>query len=95
MNSRNKPGAGFWTTSVLVLVLVGYVLSFGPACALVDRGILPRSDLNMAYRPCLSLAIDGPEPVRDALWAWVDRCGGGRTLANATLEQFRHLLINI
>jgi hypothetical protein len=30
-SDRKKPGVAFWATVVLVAVLVGYPLSFGPA----------------------------------------------------------------
>jgi len=29
--SRKKPGVAFWATVVVVVVLVGYPLNFGPA----------------------------------------------------------------
>jgi len=32
MTSRKKPGVAFWATVVVVVVLVAYPLSFGPAC---------------------------------------------------------------
>ncbi len=32
MTDRKKPGVAFWSTVVLAVVLVGYPLSFGPAC---------------------------------------------------------------
>src|SRR5436190_19983779 len=32
MTDRKKPGAAFWATVVVVVGLVGYPLSFGPAC---------------------------------------------------------------
>ena len=32
MTSRKKPGLAFWATVVAVVALVGYPLSFGPAC---------------------------------------------------------------
>jgi hypothetical protein len=32
MTSRKKPGLAFWATVALVVVLVAYPLSFGPAC---------------------------------------------------------------
>jgi hypothetical protein len=34
---RKKPGVAFWATVGLVVVLVGYPLSFGPACWIVSR----------------------------------------------------------
>ena len=36
-SSRKKPGAAFWATVVMVVALVAYPLSFGPACWLVSR----------------------------------------------------------
>jgi hypothetical protein len=33
MSSPNKTGVGFWVTVVVVVVLIGYPLSFGPACS--------------------------------------------------------------
>jgi hypothetical protein len=32
MNEGSKPGIAFWATVVIVVVLVAYPLSFGPAC---------------------------------------------------------------
>jgi hypothetical protein len=31
-DDRKQPGVAFWATVALVVVLVGYPLSFGPAC---------------------------------------------------------------
>jgi hypothetical protein len=36
MTSHRKPGVAFWATVVLVVALVGYPLSFGPACVLIS-----------------------------------------------------------
>ena len=47
-----QPSAAFWITVALVAVLVGYPLSFGPACWLADdyspHGFHP---VAYAYRP--------------------------------------------
>ena len=32
MTDRKKPGVAFWAIVVVLVVLVGYPLSFGPAC---------------------------------------------------------------
>jgi hypothetical protein len=32
-----KPGVAFWATVVVVVVLVAYPLSFGPACWITSR----------------------------------------------------------
>jgi hypothetical protein len=37
MTSRKKPGVAFWATVVVVVMLVAYPLSFGPACWYVAR----------------------------------------------------------
>jgi hypothetical protein len=34
---KRKPTAGFWITVVVVVVLVGYPLSFGPVCWIIGR----------------------------------------------------------
>jgi hypothetical protein len=36
MTDRKKPGVAFWATVALVVVLVAYPLSFGPACWIWD-----------------------------------------------------------
>ena len=35
--NRKKPGVAFWATVVVVVVLVGYPLSWGPACWILWR----------------------------------------------------------
>jgi hypothetical protein len=76
MTSRKKPGMAFWATVTLVVVLVGYPLSFGPACWLVEKGSLSESQLTSIYEPCIQLSESGPEYVKLALTHWVDACGG-------------------
>jgi hypothetical protein len=39
MTSHKKPGVAFWATVVVVVVLL-YVASFGPACWLNERGFV-------------------------------------------------------
>jgi hypothetical protein len=51
MTSPKKPGVAFWTTVVVVAALVAYPLSFGPACWLGDRGVVPESIPRFVYRP--------------------------------------------
>jgi hypothetical protein len=48
---RKKPGVAFWATVVVVVVLLAYPLSFGPACWLGDRNVIPEFVLRFAYRP--------------------------------------------
>ncbi len=73
IQSHKKPTAGFWTAVALVAVLVGYPLSFGPACALVWRNPLAfRSLVARTYSPMRFLATDGPAPVREIVTRYVE-----------------------
>src|SRR5438552_515212 len=60
MTSRNKPTAGFWITLALVAVLVGYPLSFGPACWITLDGWIGHHRLKSVYRPIARAATRGP-----------------------------------
>ena len=51
MTDSKKHGWAFWATVGLVVVLVGYPLSFGPACWLVSWEILPDWGIGAIYRP--------------------------------------------
>jgi hypothetical protein len=48
---RKNPTAGFWITVALVAVLVGYLLSWGPAIWLFKEGVLPRHTVHWTFRP--------------------------------------------
>ena len=52
-SDRKKPGVAFWASVVLVVALVGYPLSFGPAVWLAARGVIPKSPVKWAYWPML------------------------------------------
>jgi prepilin signal peptidase PulO-like enzyme (type II secretory pathway) len=71
-----------------------YVASFGPACAFVDRRMLPRSTLNTVFSPCVFLVTDEPKPLGNALSAWAAMCGDEHALATAVLEPLAKLIIN-
>ncbi len=49
-----KPGVAFRTTVTFVIVLL-YVVSFGPACWLSSRSGFGRQELTTIYRPILML----------------------------------------
>ena len=72
-DKRKKPGVGFWATVVVVVALVGYPLSFGPACWALAK--LPGPELRyhkvaMVYWPLGRAAMwDGP--VGKSLQWWV------------------------
>ncbi len=81
-DGRKNAGVGPWIVALLIGLPVLYVLSFGPACALIEREILPESAMTSCFfQPCLALATDAPEPVRERMFAWVEFCGGGFMLA--------------
>jgi hypothetical protein len=66
---RKKPGVAFWATTTVVAVLVGYPLSFGPACWWMSEirenstpmvnGISPRR-VSKIYLPFGWVAVHGP-----------------------------------
>src|SRR5262245_3874977 len=54
IGGRKKPGVAFWTSIILVvLLLLAYPLSFGPACWLADRGIVPTKDVTDVFGPII------------------------------------------
>ena len=82
MTSRKKPGVAFWATVVLVVALVGYPQSFGPACWITSRTNVGVSKIPVVYRPMMwGMARD--DGFSDALdwysrlfaapdWYWLD-----------------------
>jgi hypothetical protein len=65
MTDRKKPGVAFWATVALVVVLVGYPLSQGPAVWLQESGYWPES-LNWAdhgYDPLRWIMHRSPDSV--------------------------------
>ena len=55
---RKHPSAAFWATVVVVVGLVAYPLSVGPACWLVDRGMFPVEVLDGLYRPLARFLVN-------------------------------------
>jgi hypothetical protein len=54
MSDKQKTsGMAFWATVVLVVVLLAYPLSFGPACWMTSRMAGPTRMLPIVYRPIL------------------------------------------
>jgi len=53
VTSRKKPGVAFWATVVMVVVLVAYPLSFGPACWITSRIEFGANILPVAYQPVI------------------------------------------
>jgi hypothetical protein len=76
VNRRERSRRLIWAIALAAAALLGYPLSFGPACRLVAEGVMPYSHLETAYQPCIRLAIDGPQPLHGPFWWWAEQCGG-------------------
>jgi hypothetical protein len=65
-SDRKKPGVAFWVAVAVVVVLVGYPLSFGPACWVSSRTEIGIESLPVIYRPILTLMKidDSPADLR-------------------------------
>jgi hypothetical protein len=79
MTSARKPTAGFWMTVALVAVVVGYPLSFGPACWINERTGRGYADgigyrfIRSFYSPVLAYA--GQHRTGSDFVDWYARCG--------------------
>ena len=74
MTSPKKPGVAFWAT-VVVVVLVLYVASFGPVCWLVSWIDIGDKILPVVYGPLIAI-LDLDESLR--IWVLFDwYCGLG------------------
>ena len=66
---RNKPGAAFWAT-VVVVALAAYPLSWGPACWILWGMGMPlwgREWYLRIYRPLLWIYEQSPPPIQHAV----------------------------
>jgi len=77
-SDRNKPGVLFWATVVVVVVLVAYPLSFGPA----NHALTLLGDPEWAlpvywriYAPIIWLYEYGPDPVHQLIERYCECCG--------------------
>jgi hypothetical protein len=73
MTDRKHPGMTFWITVSLVVVVVGYPLSLGPACWITSRMNSGASTVSMAYRP-VTWGMSQSERIAAAL-GWYCRLG--------------------
>jgi hypothetical protein len=71
MTDRKKPGVGFWATVVVVVVLL-YPISFGPACWSADRKLISERSVAKGYSFFLSTAFDGENVAAPLLNWWAD-----------------------
>jgi hypothetical protein len=76
---RKKPGVAFWATVLVVVVLAGYPLSFGPACWISERTGIPSPVIATIYRPVTWAMNSGSlprwidQPYRKYFLWWTDR----------------------
>ena len=65
MISRKKPGVAFWATVVVVVALMAYPLSFGPACWLMSRTTICTNSITAIYQPVYICWMRAPERVSE------------------------------
>jgi hypothetical protein len=71
--SRKQSGVAFWATVVVVGLLL-YVLSIGPACWLDDHYPIMIGDeflSNWIYWPVVWVRERTPQPLRGAIWWYI------------------------
>jgi hypothetical protein len=67
-SDRKKPTTGVWIAVALVMVLLAYPLSFGPAVWLTARRYCRTSTVESLYRPVLWSAAQGPSLENAVVW---------------------------
>lgn len=77
---RKKPGAAFWATLGLVVLLVVYPLSFGPACWLADKDLVSATDVKHVYRPIVVWMLSPNLPLHSLISRYAVWCGGEMTV---------------
>ena len=82
-SNRKKPGVAFWATVVVVVALVAYPLSFGPACALCDRDVVSVQIIQSVYRPVIFVMLSQNTALIEDYARW---CGGGKTILQFTFR---------
>jgi hypothetical protein len=70
MLSARKSTAGFWITVVFVACLVGYPLSFEPACWIAERDWSYLRIVGKVYRPLVQIAYNGPDWIKRPFRLW-------------------------
>ncbi len=90
--SRKQPGVAFWATVVVVIALVAYPLSFGPACWANGRTHVGDQAFLTAYRPIVwafpTLSPAGQRAVRWYVDLWLP--AGTRFVGRADGVWFVH-----
>jgi hypothetical protein len=73
-DDRKQPGVAFWATVALVVVLVGYPLSFGPACWWFGKPSEQVVLVSRAYAPIGWIAVHAWTPI-GLVFRWYARVG--------------------
>jgi hypothetical protein len=76
MTDRKKSGVAFWATVAVVVALVGYPLSCGPACWVVNQKWCPAQLIDVfvwVWWPIGWLQNYGPQPIRGII-VWYYGC---------------------
>jgi len=73
--SRSKPGVAFWAT-VVVVVLVAYPLSFGPACWLAPHSETVHRCIHVLHYPILWMTLKTHREIAPGVFeeGWLDPC---------------------
>ena len=93
---RKKPGVAFWATVVVVVALVGYPLSFGPACWITSRMNFGAEAVQTVYRP-MTLVMSRSATASEVLrwyarlaaprgWMWIERIYGDWVWVNLAIS---------
>jgi hypothetical protein len=69
MTDRKQPGTAFWATVAVVVALIGYPVSLGPAVWLTGRGWFRDSAVQSFYMPVLWSAVQA-ESLEDVVVWW-------------------------
>lgn len=72
--SKRPPSTGFWTTVVLAAALVGYPLSFGPACWMTSWFRCGERTITTVYHPIVWTRLNGPVIIDSAI-DWYSQVG--------------------
>jgi hypothetical protein len=75
MRDDRKPGLMFWTSVMALVLLVGYPLSFGPACWFTSRLNGGASAIPIVYRPLTWAMSPGANTMVNRVSTWYAKIG--------------------
>ena len=96
MTNSRKPSGWFWLVVLLTVAPIIYVLSFGPACLLVEKDMLPIVRTAEFYRPLVCGVVCDFRPVAAPLrWYAEIFAHKPEDSSGATVVDFMHLALTI